>query len=56
MYDSANPAGYLDALASRLAEAATFAPTRCIFDNTALGAATADAFAVLGHLGDRDVP
>jgi hypothetical protein len=25
---------------------------RCIFDNTALGAATADAFAVKSHLWD----
>ncbi len=51
MYDSAYPAEDLDAPASRLAEAATSAPTWCIFDNTALWAATADAFAVLGHLG-----
>jgi len=50
VYHTAYPAEYLEALASRLAEAATAAQTWCIFDNTALGAATADALAVLEQL------
>src|SRR3954471_14790951 len=44
---SAYPAPYRDALAGRLDGAADVAPVWCIFDNTALGAATADALAVL---------
>ena len=47
---SAYPDAYLDALARRLAEAVVVAPVWCIFDNTALGAATADALTVLGRL------
>jgi len=48
IYHSAYAAESLEALASRLAEEATTAPSWCIFDNTAFGAATADALAVLG--------
>ncbi len=51
VYSSAYPAGYLDALAVTLREAADTAPTWCIFDNTAQGAATADALAVSERLG-----
>jgi uncharacterized protein YecE (DUF72 family) len=51
MYHSAYPAEALDALAKRLAGAAATAPAWCIFDNTALGAATTDALAVLHRLG-----
>jgi uncharacterized protein YecE (DUF72 family) len=47
VYHSAYSAESLEALASRLAEAAATAPTWCIFDNTALGAATADALALI---------
>jgi len=50
MYYSGYHEGYLDALANRLAESAAATPTWCIFDNTALGAATADALAVLERL------
>ena len=48
MYYSAYSEEYLADLASRLDAAP--APTWCIFDNTASGAATADAFAVLDRL------
>ena len=50
MYHSAYPAESLHALASRLAEVAATASVWCIFDNTASGAATADALAVQGQL------
>lgn len=50
VYYSAYPAQYLDALAGRIVGAANAAPVWCIFDNTALGAATADALAVLEQL------
>jgi uncharacterized protein YecE (DUF72 family) len=50
MYHSAYPAESLDARAKTLTEAAAAAPTWCIFDNTALGAATADALAVRDRL------
>jgi uncharacterized protein YecE (DUF72 family) len=43
MYASDYPAAYLDTLAQALRAAAQTAPTWCIFDNTALGAATANA-------------
>jgi len=41
---------YLAALAATLREAARSAPVWCIFDNTALGAATDDALAVIERL------
>jgi uncharacterized protein YecE (DUF72 family) len=50
MYYSNYPDTYLDALARTLAAAARSAPTWCIFDNTALGAATANALTVLERL------
>jgi uncharacterized protein YecE (DUF72 family) len=50
MYSSAYPAESLDALAENLAEAAAAAPTWCIFDNTALGAATENALGVRTRL------
>ncbi|HEU4456437.1 MAG TPA: DUF72 domain-containing protein [Longimicrobium sp.] len=50
-YYSAYGEDYVAALAPRLAEeAAAGAPSWCIFDNTAAGAATADALALLRHL------
>jgi uncharacterized protein YecE (DUF72 family) len=48
-YSEYQPA-YLDALTKRLAEAAATAPTWCIFDNTAEGAATEDALTVTRQL------
>ena len=48
VYRSAYSAGYLDALSRKLAAAA--APAWCVFDNTAAGAATADALALLDRL------
>ena len=54
VYYSAYLTDDLDALAGRLAEVATSAPTWCIFDNTAVGAATADALALLGRLRGAD--
>jgi uncharacterized protein YecE (DUF72 family) len=48
-YYSAYDAAFLDALAPRLAAAP--AGAWCIFDNTALGAATADALGLLARLG-----
>lgn len=50
MYYSAYSAAYLEALAKTLLEAARSASVWCIFDNTAEGAATADALAVLARL------
>jgi len=50
VYYSAYPAATLDAFADRLARAAVTALTWCIFDNTAVGAATSDAMAVLDRL------
>ena len=48
---------YVAALASRLeAEAAAGAPSWCIFDNTASGAATADALALLRRLPPDTLP
>jgi uncharacterized protein YecE (DUF72 family) len=43
MYASAYSEAYLETLAQTLASAAQTAPAWCIFDNTALGAATANA-------------
>jgi uncharacterized protein YecE (DUF72 family) len=51
IYYSAYDGGYLDALAARLREhAAAGRRTWCIFDNTASGAATANALDLLGRL------
>lgn len=50
VYDSAYPAEYLDTLAMTLREAVNTAPTWCIFDNTAQGAATSNALAVSERL------
>lgn len=50
VYYSADPAANLDALAVTLAIAAGSAPVGCIFDNTALGAATTDALGILDRL------
>ncbi len=46
VYYSAYPAGFLEALAARIAGEADAAPVWCIFDNTAAGAATSDSLAV----------
>lgn len=51
MYYSAYSPAYLDALAATLADAAREAEVWCIFDNTALGAATSDGVAILEKLG-----
>lgn len=52
MYYSAYDDAYLDALARRLRAAAADADAVwCIFDNTALGAATAEALGLLARLG-----
>ena len=51
MYYSPYAEAALDALAARLAEAAVTAETWCIFDNTALGAATDDGLTLLERLG-----
>jgi uncharacterized protein YecE (DUF72 family) len=50
VYHSVYPEEYLRALAATLRKASTVAPTWCIFDNTAEGAATADALTVLERL------
>ena len=50
VYYSEYPAPYLEALAGRITTAAESADVWCIFDNTALGAATSDALAVLDQL------
>lgn len=49
-YYSEYPTAYLDALVPKLAQAARSVPTWCIFDNTAAGAATVNALAVLERL------
>jgi len=53
IYYSAYSEPYLAALAATLREGARSAPVWCIFDNTAQGAATDDALAVIGHLGSE---
>jgi uncharacterized protein YecE (DUF72 family) len=53
VYLSAYPAPFLDALAGKIARAADAASDWCIFDNTALGAATVDALTVLGRLREK---
>jgi uncharacterized protein YecE (DUF72 family) len=50
MYASAYSDTYLDALAQTLRAAAQAAPTWCIFDNTALDAATANALDLCARL------
>lgn len=54
MYTSAYTAAELDTLAQTLHAAAQPAPTWCIFDNTALGAATANALDLCARLGASD--
>jgi uncharacterized protein YecE (DUF72 family) len=49
-YYSAYSEDYVEALARRLAAASSLALTWCIFDNTARGAATQNALAVLSQL------
>jgi uncharacterized protein YecE (DUF72 family) len=50
VYYSAYPAEYLERLSKRLAGAAQSAAVWCIFDNTAEGAATADALDMYGRI------
>jgi uncharacterized protein YecE (DUF72 family) len=50
MYYSTYDDAYLDKLAKELVTAAAVRPTWCIFDNTALGAATANALRVMERL------
>jgi uncharacterized protein YecE (DUF72 family) len=50
MYYSAYSSAYLDQLAGRLTQEAGAAPDWCIFDNTALGAATANALELQDRL------
>lgn len=50
MYYSEYSSEYLDALARTLADAARRGPAWCVFDNTAAGAATSNALAVLDRL------
>jgi uncharacterized protein YecE (DUF72 family) len=56
MYYSAYSAGYLQAIAKKLMAASRRSEVWCIFDNTAEGAAIADALALLQCLrADRDL-
>lgn len=50
VYYSAYSEEYREALARKLTTASVQAPTWCIFDNTAAGAATADAISVMRRL------
>jgi len=50
MYYDAYDEAYLARLAGRLVEVAEHVPIWCIFDNTAAGAATLNAFSLLDHL------
>ncbi|WP_313086196.1 DUF72 domain-containing protein [Pseudomonas sp.] len=50
-YYSSYPDDWLDRLATRLAEEPADTPTWCIFDNTASGAATANALGLQQRLG-----
>jgi uncharacterized protein YecE (DUF72 family) len=52
MYSSAYTTAYLDTLHWQLRVAVQAAPTWCIFDNTALGAALANALALGARLSD----
>ena len=54
MYTSAYSDAELEALTQRLREAAQSAPTWCIFDNTSLGAATANALDLCTRLSSTD--
>ena len=54
VYHSAYPTAYLNSLACKIAGSSDAAPVWCIFDNTAIGAATADALTVLGQLRGSD--
>jgi uncharacterized protein YecE (DUF72 family) len=54
IYTSTYSAAYLDTLAQTLCMAAHAAPTWCIFDNTALGAATANALDLSVRLSKPD--
>ena len=54
MYVSAYPPAALDALAAHIRAAAQTAPVWCVFDNTAAGAATADALALVARLDAPD--
>jgi uncharacterized protein YecE (DUF72 family) len=49
MYVSAYPSAAVEALAAQVAAAARTAPTWCIFDNTACGAATTNALELLAQ-------
>ena len=51
LYYSGYSEEYLDTLAQSLAEWASSAPVWCVFDNTALGEAAANALGVLKRLG-----
>jgi uncharacterized protein YecE (DUF72 family) len=53
MYSSTYGSDYLDALAETLEDAAGAAPAWCIFDNTALGAATMNGLFLLERLDPR---
>jgi uncharacterized protein YecE (DUF72 family) len=50
VYYSTYSPDYLQDLASRISRQAGSAPTWCIFDNTALGAATANGLELLSRL------
>ncbi|KPV48212.1 hypothetical protein SE17_39290, partial [Kouleothrix aurantiaca] len=54
MYVSAYPPAALDTLATRIRADRKAAPVWCVFDNTAAGAATADALALVARLGAPD--
>ncbi len=54
MYYSTYPDAVLTRLAANLPERAATSEVWCIFDNTALGAATVNALDLLGRLGARD--
>jgi uncharacterized protein YecE (DUF72 family) len=54
MNASAYSDAYLEALTQTLRAAAQAAPTWCIFDNTALGAATANALDLCARLRATD--
>jgi uncharacterized protein YecE (DUF72 family) len=55
MYYSSYPPEYLDALRDRLASCPPSVPTWCIFDNTAIGAATANGLDILRYFpGPRE--
>jgi uncharacterized protein YecE (DUF72 family) len=54
IYYSEYSDAYLAELSDRIARSAASAPTWCIFDNTALGAATTDALTVFERLRSTD--